>query len=203
METSWPKLAGGAAALDFANTALVPEVGVVDELGHFLAWSRHAGVPLGAADGTTADGRSTGGGGGALLARAATVRSALLEVATAHADGEPPSPAHLAVLADAYRWALEQAEPELDQESRWTWSWQGRPMEVEALARLAVEAVDVLSRPLDRLKACGSCRFVFLDTSKNNSRRWCSMDDCGTKEKMRRYVEKRAAANRRSRQGRG
>jgi predicted RNA-binding Zn ribbon-like protein len=33
---------------------------------------------------------------------------------------------------------------------------------------------------------------LFLDHSKNGRRRWCSMEDCGTHEKIRRYVTRRA-----------
>ncbi|WP_433833395.1 CGNR zinc finger domain-containing protein [Actinoplanes sp. CA-015351] len=35
------------------------------------------------------------------------------------------------------------------------------------------------------------CRGLLLDTSKNNSRRWCSMDDCGTEAKIRRQTARR------------
>ncbi|WP_431899638.1 CGNR zinc finger domain-containing protein [Micromonospora chalcea] len=38
---------------------------------------------------------------------------------------------------------------------------------------------------------------LFIDESKNRSRRWCSMDDCGTAEKIRRYVEVRRIRTRR------
>lgn len=43
-----------------------------------------------------------------------------------------------------------------------------------------------------RLKACRAddCRWVFLDTSKNRSRAWCSMDSCGNREKVRAYRER-------------
>jgi predicted RNA-binding Zn ribbon-like protein len=44
-----------------------------------------------------------------------------------------------------------------------------------------------------RLKRCAGCPWLFLDQSKNGSRRWCSMDDCGTDRKKRRYVATRAA----------
>jgi predicted RNA-binding Zn ribbon-like protein len=55
-------------------------------------------------------------------------------------------------------------------------------------------AVELLTTgPLDRIKACAGCRFVFVDESKNRSRRWCSMEDCGTTAKMRRYVARRSA----------
>jgi predicted RNA-binding Zn ribbon-like protein len=46
---------------------------------------------------------------------------------------------------------------------------------------------------IDRIKHCASCPWLFLDQSKNGSRRWCSMDDCGTNAKIRRYVAQRAA----------
>ena len=42
-----------------------------------------------------------------------------------------------------------------------------------------------------RLKACAkhSCRWVFLDRSKNGSRTWCSMKVCGNRVKAERYRE--------------
>ena len=51
----------------------------------------------------------------------------------------------------------------------------------------------LLHGPLHRIKGCGGCRYLFIDETKNRSRRWCSMDDCGTREKMRIYVARRAA----------
>jgi predicted RNA-binding Zn ribbon-like protein len=47
---------------------------------------------------------------------------------------------------------------------------------------------------LGRVKACGGCRYLFLDETKNGSRRWCSMAECGTRAKMRRFVVRRSAA---------
>ena len=49
------------------------------------------------------------------------------------------------------------------------------------LRPVAHAAVQLLTAgELDRIKVCGGCRFLFIDESKNRSRRWCSMDDCGT-----------------------
>ncbi|WP_414636011.1 CGNR zinc finger domain-containing protein [Actinophytocola sp.] len=45
--------------------------------------------------------------------------------------------------------------------------------------------------PLDRIKTCAGCRFIFVDESKNRSRRWCGMADRGTAAKIRRYVARR------------
>jgi predicted RNA-binding Zn ribbon-like protein len=54
------------------------------------------------------------------------------------------------------------------------------------ITRSAVELLT--SDELDRVKQCGRCDWLFLDKSRNRSRRWCSMDACGNRIKMaRRY----------------
>lgn len=47
-----------------------------------------------------------------------------------------------------------------------------------------------------RLKACTDegCQWAFYDTTRNRSRTWCSMEECGNKEKTRRYRARRGAA---------
>jgi predicted RNA-binding Zn ribbon-like protein len=46
-----------------------------------------------------------------------------------------------------------------------------------------------------RLKLCPAedCLWAFFDSSKNRSRRWCSMDVCGNRTKTREYRRRRAA----------
>lgn len=44
-----------------------------------------------------------------------------------------------------------------------------------------------LSVDTNRIKDCSHCGWLYLDTSKNNSRKWCSMDTCGSQLKARRY----------------
>ena len=46
--------------------------------------------------------------------------------------------------------------------------------------------------PLSRVKGCAGCNWFFVDESKNRSRRWCSMEECDTHAKIRRYVARRA-----------
>ena len=55
---------------------------------------------------------------------------------------------------------------------------------------LSLSAVDlVTSGEMERLRACGDpgCRWLFLDTSKNHTRRWCDMKICGNRMKARRF----------------
>jgi predicted RNA-binding Zn ribbon-like protein len=59
------------------------------------------------------------------------------------------------------------------------------------LKRVALDALDLLGeRSASRLRRCAntsSCGWLFLDTSKNQRRRWCAMETCGIADKMRRY----------------
>jgi predicted RNA-binding Zn ribbon-like protein len=48
----------------------------------------------------------------------------------------------------------------------------------------------LLSEKLMRVKECPNCGWLFIDTSKNQNRRWCSMNTCGARDKMRRYHRK-------------
>jgi predicted RNA-binding Zn ribbon-like protein len=70
------------------------------------------------------------------------------------------------------------------------WTWTGSALELP-LWPLAHAVVDLLhNEPLGRLGECERCRWLFIDTSANRSRRWCSMDACGGIEKMRRHRAK-------------
>jgi len=51
----------------------------------------------------------------------------------------------------------------------------------------------MMSDAMDRIRACGveTCRWLFLDTSKNHTRRWCNMRVCGNRMKARRFHARR------------
>lgn len=62
--------------------------------------------------------------------------------------------------------------------------------------RLAHAAVDLVRTvDLAQLRVCpvdqGGCGWLFLDRSRNGSRRWCAMADCGTQAKSRRLTQRR------------
>ncbi|MGK9165837.1 CGNR zinc finger domain-containing protein [Inquilinus limosus] len=64
--------------------------------------------------------------------------------------------------------------------------------------RLAMDALDLLlhGEPA-RLKRCAGhdCGWIFYDRSKNASRRWCLMSDCGTADKVRRFRQRQRLAS--------
>ncbi|MEU6671766.1 CGNR zinc finger domain-containing protein [Streptomyces sp. NPDC046727] len=49
--------------------------------------------------------------------------------------------------------------------------------------------LDLLARAPERIRACagGSCILHFFDTSRNGTRRWCSMAACGNRAKASRH----------------
>jgi predicted RNA-binding Zn ribbon-like protein len=51
---------------------------------------------------------------------------------------------------------------------------------------------------IERIKVCSNhtCGWLFVDRSKNRSRRWCQMSDCGNNEKSRRFLQKKAGRRR-------
>ena len=74
------------------------------------------------------------------------------------------------------------------------WTWRaGDPL--APVHAFALAAVGLLSDgdELARLRTCAACCWLFLDHSRGGSRRWCSMADCGTEAKKRRYVATRRA----------
>lgn len=75
------------------------------------------------------------------------------------------------------------------------WGWEFPREELNAvLGPVARSAAELLvSGSLDLLKVCDGddCGWLFVDRSKNHSRRWCTMKDCGNIEKVRKYRGKK------------
>ncbi|SNT62328.1 Conserved protein containing a Zn-ribbon-like motif, possibly RNA-binding [Asanoa hainanensis] len=176
------RLVGGNVALDFVNTRSGPPTGPPDDdvltsYRDLVAWAAYAGVVEAAVDEPA--------GEAAALERALRTRDYLDELFRSLADGGTPSAAALDRLRDDEAEAIAHAR--LD--AGFAWSWHDDHSALRPLWPVVHAAVDLLTAgPRERIKGCGGCRFLFVDESKNRSRRWCSMEDCGTTEKMRRYV---------------
>jgi predicted RNA-binding Zn ribbon-like protein len=179
------KIVGGDPALDLANTVgddRVPDP--LDDYAAFAAWAARIGV----IDETSArrlTARAAPAAARRALSEARSLRATIDAVFRALAAGGEPPPDALARLVERAGVAVERAHL-----AGRDLAWDGEDLE-RPLWPLAVSALDLLRvGPLDRLKACQDCPWLFLDTSRNRSRRWCSMEDCGTRVKMRRYRSK-------------
>ena len=192
------KIVSGDPALDLVNT--VGDDRVPDPLDHYESFAEWA-ARVGVIDETTASrlaarGRERPARAERALAEARDLRAVMDAVfrPLAKGAGGPPQEAlaRLVALAGA---AVERGRLEAA-DGGFRLVWGGDHLE-RPLWPLAAAAVDLLrSGPLDRLKACEGCPWLFLDTSRNRSRHWCTMDDCGSRSKMRRYRARRATAGR-------
>lgn len=63
---------------------------------------------------------------------------------------------------------------------------------VELEAAVAASALTLLAPGLrDRIRICGNCGWLYLDRSRNRSRKWCDMTVCGNRQKARRHYRRR------------
>jgi predicted RNA-binding Zn ribbon-like protein len=78
---------------------------------------------------------------------------------------------------------------------KFVWGWRAPQLEPDLpVWMLSLQASALLtSAELSRLRTCQceTCRWLFLDTSKNHTRRWCDMQVCGNRMKARRFQARR------------
>jgi predicted RNA-binding Zn ribbon-like protein len=188
---------GGNLALDFANTVDDPDGPArfdhIGDLPGLLGWAQARGL-LSSSDQArlTSAAQSPSDENSRQLQRAHDLRAAVQAVFGAVADGGDVPQAAWAHLRHEAAEALEQAQLDLTERlARLRWADDGTEIVARAVAHAAYELL--LSDQLSKLKRCAGCPWLYLDQSKNSSRRWCTMEDCGKNAKMRRYVERRSA----------
>ena len=124
----------------------------------------------------------------AALTLALELRAGFRQAMTAHHDGTRPDSPELTKVAAKLplRLSFESGEPRLVP--------TGDPVD-RALGALLVAAEAAAANGVwHRLKLCAAsdCQYAFYDTSKNQSRTWCSMAVCGNRQKTRSYRRRRA-----------
>jgi predicted RNA-binding Zn ribbon-like protein len=130
-----------------------------------------------------------------VLASAIELREALAAVLYARMDGARLPAAQVAMLERHFQEMAVNRSLRTGK-SQLVWSWAGHEQNPEIpLWKLAETAADLLvSTDAERVKECGdpTCRWLFLDTSKNHTRRWCDMKVCGNRMKARRFQARAA-----------
>ncbi len=199
------KLLGGRLCLDFANSADWRDAGEPLPATDALAgpdslerWARRLRLDEpGAEPRPRAEAPPAPGDAAPLppeLVAARALRAALYALFAAVAAGEPAPPGALERLRADHAEGVAAAR--LDRRERgYALAWPaGDPRRVRYA--VAADAVALLADPaaLARLKRCPGrdCGWLFLDTS--GRRRWCSMDTCGSRDKMRRLYARRKAS---------
>jgi predicted RNA-binding Zn ribbon-like protein len=177
------ELVAGHLSLDFINTLSTRLKSYQREylLGYndLVAWSRHAGI-LSVEKARHLKGleRRRPAEAGTVLNRAIEVREVLFRIFSTLAQGNVPRDGDI---------------------QGFHWEWTSNPNALDAMLWPIVRAAaELLVQPeRNRVRQCANhpvCQWLFLDKSKNQSRRWCSMDLCGSRDKVKRYYHRKKQA---------
>ena len=126
--------------------------------------------------------------------RALELREAIYVVVSAVISGQDWQTIDLSTLNEVLRLGYHHRLL-ASAEAGFSWLWDGAPDDLERpLWVLALAAAELLtSEQLPRVRQCPNCGWLFIDTSRNGLRRWCSMDYCGSQVKSRRQYERKKA----------
>jgi predicted RNA-binding Zn ribbon-like protein len=204
MEVTEPgfDVSGGDLSLDLANTkSLRPTREPREDLRSYddlVAWGLQAGA-IDAADAVSlrALAARSPRASRAALERARDLREAVFEVFSAVARGREIPRSALDRVNAALPGALARLRLDQAREGA-TWSWAGKA-DLDRVIWPAVRAAALLltSPDLAHVRECAAsdCAWLFLDRSRNGTRRWCDMAVCGNREKARRF-QRRARRSR-------
>jgi predicted RNA-binding Zn ribbon-like protein len=186
------RIVGGDLALDLANTLEgrgTPETLV--DYPELAAWAALVGA-VGDPRRLTAIAAEQPAAADRALDDARRLRTAVDDVFRPLAEHGAPPPAE--ALDELVAFAAEAAAHARlsPHDGSFELAWGGDDLR-RPLWPIAIAAVDLLrTGPLDRLKTCANCPWLFIDHSRNRSRRWCTMDECGVHLKMRAYRARQA-----------
>ncbi len=185
--------------MDFANTAEGTPEGEIERehlLGYedLVCWGNHVGLlSEEKVERLLRKGRERPAEADAVYARALGFRRHLYRLFRTNAEGDHPPAEDVEALRRFECEAISHAKL-VSCDDAFTWEWALGNDLAGILWPVAHAATGLLvSGPLERVKGCAGCNWLFVDESKNRSRRWCTMEECGTHAKMRRYVARRAA----------
>jgi predicted RNA-binding Zn ribbon-like protein len=128
------------------------------------------------------------------LAGAIELREAIYRILSAQAAGELPPEDSLAQLNEALAEALARTKIR-PAHGHFSWRWADEEKSLDRMLwpLLRSTAELLTSEDLERVGECADdrgCGYLFYDSSRNHSRRWCSMESCGNRAKARRHYRR-------------
>jgi predicted RNA-binding Zn ribbon-like protein len=193
-------LSGGALCLDFANTVShrhLPQRRTehLDGYADLVAFAEQSN-PLSPKLAANLHARSARNGAEARSSfrKSIVLREGLYRAFSAIAAGKHARPEDLQQISDFALEALKHRKlARTNGDYRWEWQSNGSDLLDRILWPIAESAADLLTLE-DRaaIRECGApdCDWLFLDRSRNGSRRWCDMKSCGNRQKARRHYQR-------------
>ncbi len=193
------EMVGGRTCLDFVNTAsqrrLGPFKDKLDSYGDLLSWAVHAEQLTEAeAEDLRAVAVAHPSEAQAVLERGRALREAIYRVFTRRSAGEELPSGDLKLISAEYGRAAVNRLLTPSGVGVCAFEWRTHEALDRPLWPVAVSATNlVASEDAVRVKECATdnCNWLFLDASKNRSRRWCEMKECGNRAKARRHYHRK------------
>jgi predicted RNA-binding Zn ribbon-like protein len=191
-------LDGGQLALDFTNTLewrnTEKEYEWLEQYGDLLGWGvRVEFLTAESAKALWLKAERRAQQAADTLVCARELRESLFRVFYAVIAGQPPADRDWRHLNREVQAAMSTAAIGVRNES-YLWSFPDAARRLDFFRGPVIKAAADLLIDGDhsRLKRCSTpdCQWLFVDTSKNRSRRWCDMQSCGNRAKARRYYRK-------------
>jgi predicted RNA-binding Zn ribbon-like protein len=189
----------GWLCLDFSNTvdwhASDHPVELVPTYIHLLAWSRTRDLLTGAqAEHLVRQASTRSADALEVYQRAISLREAIYGYFSARGRDSADDSGHLTTINAEVQRAFDHLSIDAQDGGQAVWRWEDNPTALDRfLWPIARSAADLLTSPDSaRVRECAGhpCGWLFLDTSRNRSRRWCSMESCGNRAKARRHYER-------------
>ncbi len=201
------RLVGERLCLDFANTADwhagAQPVELLTRYDDLLAWGVRVGVLEAETAARLRDGAARHPDDAERVRQGAVaLREAVYRAFVAVAGGQTPDAADMERINAALVRAMVHIRVTRDGDD-FAWGWaddtdgadgaDNAPALDRMLWPVARSAAELLTAPRDerdRVRQCESddgCGWLFVDTTRNRSRRWCSMESCGNRAKARRH----------------
>jgi predicted RNA-binding Zn ribbon-like protein len=189
----------GWLCLDFANTvdwhaSKSPEESL-NKYPDLIKWSVDRGIISGdAKDALLRKSAEKPIEAQAVLEKAREIRENIYRILSDTAHGHPIKITDLKGFNKALASMLAHSRLAPD-ERRLRWDWDSHPDKLDSIIWPVVRsAVDLMtSEAIKRVGQCADdrCGWLFWDSSRNRSRRWCDMSDCGNRAKVRRFYAKK------------
>jgi predicted RNA-binding Zn ribbon-like protein len=192
-------LLGGRLCLDFVNTldwrGTDHPVEFLHTYHDLVVWSRHAGMISDLeAKRLSQKAKIDASQAAKVLQEAIELREAIYRIFSSLAEGLPVAEPDLMIF-NRHLGATMRSSKIIQQKQDLVWNTNGEPEKLDWILNPVVRsAADLLvSVERKRVKKCNDpdCGWLFLDISRNLSRRWCDMRDCGNRAKARRFYKKR------------
>jgi predicted RNA-binding Zn ribbon-like protein len=193
------KLIGGALCLDFVNTVHCygcPDLGeYLNSYYDLVTWSRHVGTITAAEAGTlSAAAAKHPAGADKAHRRAVELREIIYGIFCSAVEGLPPAPRDLAAFNDLLSGTMMESQI-VKARDGYYWDISGNKAKLDWILNPVIRSAAELltSEEFRRTKKCAdpTCGWLFLDRSRNRSRRWCDMRDCGNRAKAGRFYKKK------------